>query len=506
MKTIIAILFSFLTVSSLWAQMPKQAVSNTELDTTLNGAANHLDSIFTNAITSLELIAASPEAKSADWTKIKARLEKISPNLPGVYFFVLPDGNYYTVTQDYTNLNLSDRTYFKSLFAGNQVKGYPLYSRSSGKKSVVLAVPITVDKKVIGALGTSVFLDELYTQLDRDFAISKNYTWFVLDNKGDTMLDQNNDIIFTNVFMRVNKTMQETLSQTLTTKKSGTIQYEQKGLKYAHYRKLSNMPWQIILVDTDSSKIQAAPLLNISLKRFVPNLQKRLNTIDDSTSALIKSSSFDVNNEAEIRKVLVSILDKNHDVVETAFIDLKGVMRYIEPRDYRNFEGIDISAQEHVAVLRKNKVPVFSGGFKAAEGFLAVDLAYPVYDNKKNLIGSISVLIRPDLFIRSMLKKNIIPDDYELWIMQKDGTLIYDQDSDEIGRNLFSDPMYSEYESLLTLGKKVASASSGSGRYIFLAPGSKEKVIKNVIWQSVLLHGMEWRVALAYRPYDKNKQ
>ncbi|MGW8169000.1 MAG: cache domain-containing protein [Sulfurovaceae bacterium] len=457
-------------------------------------------------LTSLELIAASPEAKSADWKKIKSHLEKIAPNLPGVYFFVLPDGNYYTITQNYTNLNLSDRAYFKSLFAGNQVKGYPIYSRSSGKKSVVVAVPIMVDKKVIGALGTSVFLDELYIQLDRDFAISKNYTWFVLDNKGDTMLDQNNDMIFTNIFMRVSKTMQETLSQTLTTKKSGTIQYEQKGLKYAHYRKLHNMPWRIILMDADSSQIQAAPLLNISLKRFVPDLQNKLDQIDRSMSKLINKSNINIKNESEVRKLLISILDANPDVIEASFIDKQGFLRHIEPSDYKNFENIDISDQKHVIALRKKSMPIFSSSFKAVEGFLSVDIAYPLYDNQKNLNGSISALIRPDLLIKSILKKSTIPDDYELWIMQPDGTLIYDQDSDEIGRNLFSDPMYAEYESLLALGKKVASTPSGSGSYIFLAPGSKEKVIKNVIWQSVKLHGREWRVALAYRPYKKNKQ
>ena len=66
MKTMISILFSFLIASFAWAQVPKQGLPDTELNTTLNGAANHLDSIFTNAITSLELIAASPEAKSAD--------------------------------------------------------------------------------------------------------------------------------------------------------------------------------------------------------------------------------------------------------------------------------------------------------------------------------------------------------------------------------------------------------------------------------------------------------
>lgn len=85
-------------------------------ETTLSVGARYLDSIFANTLTSLRLIAATPEARNGDWDAIKRYLEHLAPELPGVYFFVLPDGNYYSLTRGYTNLNLSDRAYFQSFF------------------------------------------------------------------------------------------------------------------------------------------------------------------------------------------------------------------------------------------------------------------------------------------------------------------------------------------------------------------------------------------------------
>jgi branched-chain amino acid transport system substrate-binding protein len=96
----------------------------------------------------------------------------------------------------------------------------------------------------------------------------------------------------------------------------------------------------------------------------------------------------------------------------------------------------------------------------------------------------------------------MVPKDYEVWIMQTDGMIIYDLDKEEIGKILFSDPIYKDYGSLLKLGKKIAAAPEGEGSYIFLSPGLKEKVIKDVIWKTVKLHDREWRVVLAYRPYE----
>jgi len=87
--------------------------------------------------------------------------------------------------------------------------------------------------------------------------------------------------------------------------------------------------------------------------------------------------------------------------------------------------------------------------------------------------------------------------------MQPDGMIIYDQDKAEIGKMLFSDPIYAGYGNLLNLGKRIAASPAGEGSYVFLAPALKDKVIKNAVWQTIRLHDREWRVVLAYRPYEK---
>jgi hypothetical protein len=470
-------------------------------EATLTVGAHFLSSVFTHTLSSLELIASTPEAKGGDWPGIKPYLERLSDDLPGVYFFVMPDGNYYSVSRDFTNLNLANRPYFNSLFEGHHVMGFPIYSRSSGKKSALVAAPIVVDGKVTGALGASVFLDDLNARLNRDFTLPENYAWFVLDSDGVVMLDRESDFIFMSSLTQGGKSLQEAAAEAIKNE-SGIMRYELEGSKRTHYRKLPGMDWWMFLVDVDDTDVVTPPQLKLSLERFVPALQQRLNQIDADLAGMIQKSEVNVEKEGEIRKILQSIVSRNHDVVNSAFIDAKGWLRHIEPRDYLNFENVDINDQQQVRAMLANPMPIFSSGFTAVEGFLAVDVAHPLYNKQGNFAGSISSLIRPELLIDAILKQSTIPADYELWIMQPDGLILYDQDKEEIGKMLFSDPLYADYGSLRKLGTNIASSRAGEGSYIFASPGAGEKVVKNAIWQTIRLHNQEWRVVLAYRPFE----
>jgi len=503
MKKIISALFVFILASASWAAESTQTPQMKVPKTTLNVASNYLDTVFMNTLDSLELIASTPEAKNGDWKGIKRYMKQLESVTPGVYFYALPDGNYYSTALDYTNLNLSNRGYFKSLFAGNPVMGFPIYSRSSGKKSALMAAPIIAkDGKVIGALGASVFLDDLHDKLNHEFALPDEYTWFVLNSEGMMMLDNDSDFIFMNALKQGSESLYHAVSEALKMK-SGPMQYELDSLRHGYYQKLPNMDWWMFLAKIEGSKAATPPQLKLSLDRFVPDLQSRLNHIDESLAKITEKSRVDVKKESEIRRLLNALLDENSDIIEASFVDTKGVMRQIEPSEYKNFENTDISSQEHVKAMLKKPAPMLSSGFTAVEHFRAVVISRPIFDRNKRFSGSINLLIRPELLVESLLKKTTIPNDYELWIMQTDGMLIYDQDPKEIGKMLFSDPIYADYDNLLKLSKTIVSAPTGEGSYIYLAPESKEKAIKNAIWQSVRLHNREWRVVLAYRPYEK---
>ena len=502
MKKVISVLFVLILASSAWAAETEEKPQSAVPKTTLNAASHYLDTMLMNTLASLELIASTPEAKNGDWKGIKRYLKQLEAVTPGVYFYVLPDGNYYSVALDYTNLNLSNRGYFKSLFDGNRVMGFPIYSRSSGKKSALMAAPVVVDGKVTGALGASVFLDDLHDKLNREFALPQNYTWFVLNAEGTSMLDDDSDFIFMNALKQGSESLHDAVSEALKNE-SGPMQYALDGTRRGEYLKLPNMEWWMFLAKIEGTKAATPPKLKLSLDRFVPGLQNRLEQIDKSLAALIEKSRVDVKNESEVRRLLNALLDENPDIVEATFVDAKGVMRMVEPSDYKNFENSDISSQEHVKAMMKKPAPLLSGGFTAVEHFTAVVVARPLYDSKKAFAGSVNLLIRPELLVDSLLKKTAVPEDYELWIMQLDGMIIYDEDKAEIGKMLFSDPIYAGYGNLLKLSRKIVSAPSGKGNYIYLAPESDEKVIKEAIWQSVRLNNREWRVVLAYRPYEK---
>jgi len=74
-----------------------------------------------------------------------------------------------------------------------------------------MAVPIVRDNKVIGALGASVFLDELHARLNRDLALPPGYVWYVLDSGGNTMLHQDGDFIFMNALTQGSQSLREAL-------------------------------------------------------------------------------------------------------------------------------------------------------------------------------------------------------------------------------------------------------------------------------------------------------
>ncbi|HEN20782.1 MAG TPA: hypothetical protein ENN86_02095, partial [Desulfobacteraceae bacterium] len=183
-RTIVALSICLILLSG-GCLTTKQAITGHDVmpaENVLNTAVFNLDNLLMNTLASLEMAAMTPEARSGNWQGIKPYLENLKKRINGVYFYVMPDGNYYSVEKDFTNLNLSDREYFRPLFNGKQVKGFPIYSRSTGRKSALMASPVFNDGKVTGALGASVFLDDLHLRLNNEMGLPQDFTWFVIDS------------------------------------------------------------------------------------------------------------------------------------------------------------------------------------------------------------------------------------------------------------------------------------------------------------------------------------
>jgi hypothetical protein len=156
------------------------------------------DSHIASYVNAMEALALTQEVQSGDWDEMVGLISKVQQaQVQAIMWFVLPDGSYYTVELGKTNQNLSDRAYFPGLMAGNNVLGNLVFSKATGKKSLIAAVPVKREGEVIGGLGASIFLDSLSTTLAEELQLPDDMVFYATNEEGEVALDSDTELIFT---------------------------------------------------------------------------------------------------------------------------------------------------------------------------------------------------------------------------------------------------------------------------------------------------------------------
>lgn len=202
-----------------------------------------------------------------------------------------------------------------------------------------------------------------------------------------------------------------------------------------------------------------------------------------------------IRRETEIRKLLQSCNSGRPYVVDSTFIDNKGIMRFIEPQQYQNYEGSDISKQEAVIKMLKTKKPRMGNAFVSVEGIKSIDIEYPVFSKEKQFLGSISMLVKHDDLIRSAAATIEKKMGVKCLVMQKDGLILYETDPTQAGLNMFTDSLYKDFPELIALGKRIIKTKEGEGFYTFLTPGTEIVVRKRAGWKTIHFFNNDWIIA-----------
>jgi hypothetical protein len=174
----------------------------------------------------LTLLATTDAARSADWERIRSGLgDAARMNVPALYWFALPDGSYWTLEQGRATANLSDRAYFPRLLAGQPVVGDLVVSRATGKSAAIVAVPVLGDRgEVVGALGSSVYLDSLSLRIQNDMGLAANHLFYSLNAEPLVGLHMDPATIFLNPMEEGDQEFQAAIRELLS-HESGMIRY-----------------------------------------------------------------------------------------------------------------------------------------------------------------------------------------------------------------------------------------------------------------------------------------
>ncbi|MEA2066921.1 MAG: cache domain-containing protein [Thermotogota bacterium] len=396
------------------------------------------------------------------------------------------------VQRNWTGLNLSNRGYFPVLKNGGDVKGYQVMSRSTGKRSVVFGVPVWREEKITGFVGLSAFFEGWNSDLISEFKELDNVHFYAFDSQDTLALTDNTELLLGPLDVDVPGLSDRIKS--LDSERGSFLFVANNTLNVAEYKRSSETGWTFVIVsqyETEKKDRQMQVLLN----KVRNQLQGIFNRMDKSMAENTEILSLYHNNEKIVRTLLKELHQENPEVLDVSYISEDGYLKYIYPDDYSDIEGSWIGDRPYIKKLIETEKPVLSDVFFTVEDFFAVDLEWPIFDEDGEFVGALSFLIKPELFLAPIILPNNY-NPYEFWLMHPDGTILYDQDEVEIGRNFFTDPLYEPFNSLQELGKEISSNESGEGVYSFYSKGMDEMVRKQVKWTSVGLHGTQWRLIL----------
>ncbi len=469
----------------------------------VGASATIIERYLQHALTSLRLIAATPTTRSGIWPEIRPAMQTLCNAIPGAALYIQPDGGYYSVEQGYTGLNLSDREYFAPLFKGQEVHGSLIYSRSTGKKSVLLAVPSMENGEVTGAVALSIFLDDFQQLISDALDLPPEYLWYVLNEEGNTVLHPRTDFVFMSPAEQGSPSMINAV-EAITTQDEGYTSYIFGGRNtHILFKKIPFNNWRMI-IGKIGERVEDGymPEAYDILSSLHETISVKLREMDNNLDKMVATFNGHLPPEHVARNSFRRLYENNPYVISCALIDPEGQIVFAEPSDFHPSEGQNIRDQENFFMMQKNKAPMLSNSFLAIEGFDAVSLHHPIIDEQGEFHGSVSLLIRPEIMIEELSTPFVAETHYEPWIMETDGRIIFDKSFDGTGRMLFLDYRFEEMQDLLALGDKISENKNGQGEYVFIDQKKGERIVKMAVWDTITLHNTQWRLIVSYTPYD----
>ncbi len=178
-------------------------------------------------------------------------------------------------------------------------------------------------------------------------------------------------------------------------------------------------------------------------------------------------------------------------VVDCITVDVDGVIVEVAPEEYQEVEGTSIGDQEHIEELISTRRPVGLAYIESVEGIRAMDFASPIFDEEGRFVGAVTVLVNSTELFGAILAPYQLEGAAKIWAMMPDGTIIYETDADQIGRNTFDDPLFQPFPEILEMAERVGMERSGRGTYEI--SGTEYELL----WTTIDYQGREIRLLLS---------
>lgn len=189
--------------------------------------------------------------------------------------------------------------------------------------------------------------------------------------------------------------------------------------------------------------------------------------------------------------------------VSSLVISKNGIVVNAAPANHAGIIGKDLSWQVQVQKANKEQVPIVSEVFRMEEGFTGISQSYPIFSSSGEYLGYTDITYVADVFLGRHIEPVIRSTGYDVWVVQQDGTEIFDTTKEEIGKNILTDTVYADpiLQEVIT---RIIREPSGTANYIFWDKEWNRNVTKTAVWDTAGIDGATWRVVVTSTGSDSS--
>jgi polar amino acid transport system substrate-binding protein len=198
----------------------------------------------------LQALAYTGDIRSGDPERIVPLLQSVQPDNPDILvWYSYPNGTYFT-SNGQVSESLVDRPYFPTVLSGKPVLGYPVTSRSTGRQSAVIAVPVMEGDTVTGIMGSSVYLDLLTDKITGELSFPSSIEFYALTPDGHYVLNSVEARILQDPALLGNQTSFGQAIQEIIHDTTGTTTYDLEGTSWnASYTTSPYTGWKFVVAE-----------------------------------------------------------------------------------------------------------------------------------------------------------------------------------------------------------------------------------------------------------------
>ena len=233
------------------------------------------------------------------------------------------------------------------------------------------------------------------------------------------------------------------------------------------------------------------------LEQTVANLNQAFQQLDGDVQQTLQALENVEPFADEALPILQKLADSHEFIRSVGIFDKKGILQVAQPEPFQKAVGLDLSETPKVQKILTEWQPLMSDMFVDQQsGEHAFEVFYPLQNQQQAPVGFLSIYMNHQDFISLSIMPNLDMTKINIGVMQTDGTMLYEENWQEVGLNLFTAEIYQPFKELREMGRKIVAEPEGEGVYRFYDGTMQLAQSKRAKWETVDFHNQSWRIIM----------